>query len=56
MITYHCDRQGCDTWSNSWDDFIAVYYSRTRIKFYCCKWCMVVEESRDAEPTETIDL
>lgn len=53
---YHCDREDCNTWSSNGDQFILVMYDALTAKHYCCKWCMVVEESRYAEPTETIDL
>ena len=55
MIAYHCDRDDCDTWSNDPSIFTVVYHTNYMIKMYCTLWCMVVEESKTAEPTEVID-
>lgn len=54
MIAYHCDREDCDTWTSSDTLFIRVVYSEDDVKHYCCKWCMVVEESKNVEPTEIV--
>lgn len=55
MIAYHCDREDCDTWSSMLDLFIIVSYPDTKkLSHYCCNWCMVVEESKNVEPTETL--
>ncbi len=53
-VALHCDRSDCDTWSYDGENFIFVSYSKYVNKYYCCKWCMVVEESKDVEPTETV--
>lgn len=53
-LAIHCDRSDCDTWSFVGTDFIVVSYDLSTSKYYCCRWCMVVEESKDVEPTETV--
>ena len=53
-LAIHCDRSDCDTWSYSGTEYIAVYYSALKINYYCTRWCMVVEESKDVEPTEIV--
>lgn len=54
-LAIHCDRIDCDTWSYDGKDFVLVSYGSNHAKYYCCRWCMVVEESRDVEPTEVIE-
>jgi hypothetical protein len=52
MIAYHCDKDDCDTWTTNLDHFILVLHPGIKRSFhYCCNWCMVVEESKTAEPT-----
>lgn len=53
-LAIHCDRSDCDTWSIAAEDFVFVSYGPGHIKYYCTKWCMVVEESKNAEPTEIV--
>ncbi len=48
-VALHCDRSDCDTWSYDGENFIFVSYSKYVNKYYCCKWCMVVEESKNDE-------
>lgn len=54
-LAVHCDREDCNTWSYSSNDFLTVSYGLGHIKHYCCKWCLVVEESKNAEPTEVVE-
>jgi hypothetical protein len=54
-LAMHCDRSDCDTWSYAMADFIIVSYTIQDVRYYCCKWCLVVEESKDAEPTEVVE-
>jgi hypothetical protein len=53
-LAIHCDRSDCDTWSVAPEDFVYVSYGPGHIKYYCTRWCMVVEESKDIEPTEIV--
>ena len=53
-LAIHCDRSDCNTWSYDNKDFVFVSYGAGHINYYCTRWCMVVEESRDIEPTETV--
>lgn len=53
-IAFHCDKDECDSWSYSGKEFIFVDYGMGNMKYYCCKWCMVVQESKDVDYTETV--
>lgn len=55
-LAVHCDREGCDTWSYDDSHFLQVSsFDKTYIKMYCCTWCLIVEESKHAEPTEVVE-
>ena len=53
-LAIHCDRSDCDKWAIAPEDFVYVSYGPGHIKYYCTRWCMVVEESKDIEPTEIV--
>lgn len=53
-LAVHCDREECDTWAYTAFDFFTVSAGPDYTKHYCCRWCMIVEESKDAEPTEVV--
>lgn len=54
-LAIHCDRVGCNTWTKDLSAFIIVYFDISDARHYCTRWCMVVEESRDVEPTEVVE-
>lgn len=54
-LALHCDREDCDTWSYNEKDFLILSsFDNKDIKSYCCTWCLVVQESKYAEPTEVV--
>lgn len=53
-LAIHCDKDDCDTWSFDNNQFIIVAHPGPKIRYYCTRWCMVVEESKDVEPTEIV--
>lgn len=55
MVIYKCDAKDCNTWAEEPSLFTVVYHTTGQVKIYCTLWCLVVEESRDAEPPEVVN-
>lgn len=58
MRLFRCDRQGCGTMGRPALFIIVKYGERYggQKKHYCSPWCMVVQESKDAEPKENEEV